>query len=487
MTRSQYLLFAAVSLFLSIQALAGTTTQDADGGIRLNGERWFPIGLYDTPGDATGFQEIAKVGFDLVRTAPDRKELDLASGAGLTAWIPAGGISEVADAAGEENLAKLVNGVKDHPALAFWELPDEALWNVQYTIREPYEGERNQVRDALNAKIQAGEDVTALKNLYRELTAANAMGDFATMEAKLAELRKALLPDAPPSNRRSLATCPDEENNLYQRLLAGYRTYRKNDPAHLVWQNHAPRNSADLLAKHADYCDLIGCDIYPYPTDSSNGHSDLTDRTLASVGAYTERFSRLAPDKSVLMVLQGFGWRQLYPENEKAGGPPAYRDSRFMAYDAVARGAKAICYWGTNYDDDQKSAWKGLAPVITELASLKKYLAQPETPLPLKIEQTSSWNSQEHTVICSVRKLGEDWLFIFVNELPSAQTVQVEFPAQFVGKRLYLLYESMFMDPVAEGYFPLSFPGYGVRIMSTRNDLEVNELKGLNRFFDEPF
>ncbi len=485
MPRSKQFLYITIGLILSIQAFAGTTTLDADGGIRLNGERWFPIGLYATPADATGFQEIAKTGFNLVRTGADKKELDQAYGAGLTAWIPVGGISEVSDPTSEAKLADLVNGLKDHPALAFWELPDEALWNVQHTIRETYGAERSQMSEALSAKIQEGGDTSALKSLYRELVSAEAIGDFAGMEAKLADLRKALLPDVPPSNRRSLATCLEEEGRLYQRLLAGYRTFRKNDPNHLVWQNHAPRNSIDLLVKHAGYCDLIGCDIYAYPADSSNGHSDLTDRSLASVGAYTERFAKLAPDKGVLMVLQGFAWKQINPGS--AAGPPEYLHSRFMAYDAIARGANAICYWGTNYDDEQKSAWKGLAPVIREVASLKKFLAEPEVHLPLRIEQTPSWDSLDHSVICSVRRLGEDWLFLFVNELSGPQMVQVEFPIQFVGKRLYFLYENLFIDPVAEGYFPLSFREHGVRILSTRNDLEAEELKSLNRFFNEPF
>lgn len=487
MTRLLQLLCTTIGLFLSVQVLAGTTTLDADGGIRLNGERWFPIGLYTTPSDATGYQEIAKVGFNLVRTGSDKKDLDLAYGAGLTAWIPVGGESAVTDPTSEARLTNLVNGLKDHPALAFWELPDEALWNIQHTIREAYGAERSQMFEALSAKLQAGGEVTALKNLYRELVSAEAIHNFAGMEANLAELRRNLLPDTPPSNRRSLATCLEEEARLYQNFLAGYRTFRKSDPNHLVWQNHAPRNSADLLAKHADYCDLIGCDIYAYPADSSNGHSDLIDRSLASVGAYTERFGRLAPDKGILMVLQGFGWKALQPGSTTAGGPPEYLQSRFMAYDAIARGANAICYWGTNYDDEQKTAWKGLVPVIRELASLQKFLAEPQVHLPLRIEQTPSWNSQEHSVICSVRRVGEDWLFIFVNELSAPQSVKLEFPAQFVGKRLYLLYENLFVDPVAEGYFPLAFPGYGVRILSTRNDLEVEELKGLNRFFKEPF
>lgn len=478
-------------VMISVTCQAGTTTLDADGGIRLDGKRWFPIGLYATPKSATEMAETAKIGFNMVRSGLSSTDLDLVHSHGLKAWIPVGGLSEVHDSTSAEKLKNTAVGLMNHPGLALWELPDEALWNVYYGRLLVHEDEVGEIRKRVLQKVEEGGDQTALKSLYRDLIAAKTIQDWARAETVIGDLWKALgEKDKPVAT--TLSQLMPEEEALYQRLLAGYRTLRSCDPGHLVWQNHAPRNSLDLLRKHADYCDLIGCDIYPYPANPSQGHSDLADHTLASVGAYTGRFRKIAPDKGVLMVLQGFGWRDLNPDPEKEKDPkieqpPKYLASRFMAYDAIVCGAKGICYWGTNYPDEARTAWKGLVPVIQELASLQDFLAAPEIPLPLVIQSTPSWGSLDKGVICSVRKVNDDWVFIFVNESDATQTIQVEFPRAFVGKKLFFLYENLFIEPVAEGYFPFAFAPYGVRILSTRQDLEVEALKGLNRQFEEPF
>jgi hypothetical protein len=486
-------LLVLFGLIASLSTQAAPTTLDPDGGLRLNGKRWFPLGMYAIPKDASGFQRISKAGFNLVRSGPTKENLDQIQQAGLQAWIPLGGHSELRDATQAAQLDALISPLKDHPALAIWELPDEALWNVNYAVQEAFWAERGQILPAIREQEAAGKDVSALKNLYRELVASEAVGDPQGMEGKLAELKKQVFPPEktfPP--RRLLTASLEEQKALYQRLLNGYQTLRRVDPNHLVWQNHAPRNSIDLLARHADYCDLIGCDIYPYPSGYTTGHSDLANRNLSSVGDYTDRFRRLAPDKGVLMVLQGFGWRNLNPVQEafnetEMGKPPRYLASRFMAYDAIVRGANGICYWGTEYPDEQDTAFRGLAPVVRELASLHDFLAEPVSPLPLAIEQTPSWSSLDRGVLCSARRLGNDWLLIFVNELDGPQTVQVEFPTVLVGKRLNFLYENLYCEPVAETYLPMSFAAYGVRILSTRQDLEVKDLRAYNRIFEDPF
>ncbi len=478
-------------VLVSWSCQAGTTTLDADGGIRLDGKRWFPIGLYETPKNATKMAEIARIGFNLVRSGLSSSDLDLVHSHGLKAWIPIGGLAEVHDSTGGQKLAAAAQGLMNHPGLALWELPDEALWNVYYSRLQVHEEEFKAIRDRVNQKISEGGDPAALKSLFRTLVAAKAIQDWARAESAIGELWKAL-GEKDKATATTLSQILPEEEALYQRLLAGYRTLQSSDPSHLVWQNHAPRNSPDLLKKHADYCDLIGCDIYPYPENPTQGHSDLSDKTLASVGAYTRRFRDIAPDKGILMVLQGFGWRDLFPlppekQDSDIGRQPKYLASRFMAYDAIVRGANGICYWGTSYPDKDETTWKGLVPVIQELASLQDFLAAPVIPLPLVIQPAPSWSSLDKSVVCSVRKVNEDWLFIFVNELNAPQTIQVEFPKAFVGKKLYFLYENLFIEPVAEGYFPLAFSSYGVRILSTRQNLEVEGLKGLNRQFEEPF
>jgi hypothetical protein len=482
---------AAVALAFGATAWGGTTTLDADGGIRFDGKRWFPLGIYELPADETGLARITDAGFNLVNSGLSASNMDRLAAKGLKAWAPIGGLAEVRDATGAKKLAEMAASLKDHPALAFWEFPDEALWNVGYLPRLAFDRERKEILELISARPAVAPDLPLLKSLYRELLAADAVRDLPKMEEKTGELWKVL--GQPGRNAATpLSSVPQREGELFNHLMSGYMNLKAADPDHLIWQNHAPRNSRDLLARHAAYCDLIGCDIYPYPDYPGQGHTDLTDRTLSSVGAYTKRFSEIAPDKGILMVPQGFSWRALsgvdeeYAATEK-GAPPTYLASRFMAYDAIARGANGLCYWGTHSSKPDDPVWKGLVPVVQELASLQDFLAEPEIPLPIRIEATSSWNSQDKPVVCSARKAGEDWFFLFVNELDAFQSVRVELPPQFDGKRLYFLYENLYVEPVADSYVPLPMPRYGVRILTTRNDLEVEDLRALNRLLEEPF
>ena len=135
-------------------------------------------------------------------------------------------------------------------------------------------------------------------------------------------------------------------------ISAGIRALREVDARHVIWLNHAPRNSLEDLRGYNRAADMVGCDIYPAPANLTVGHSDLPDMGLTSVGAYTERMRLAAPGQACAMVLQGFGWRDLQVkvnENERAvgiGRRPTWAESRFMAYDAIIHGANAILYWG---------------------------------------------------------------------------------------------------------------------------------------------
>lgn len=472
-------------------ALAATVSVDPDGGLRKDGARWFPLGIYERPSDITRYHEIKRAGFDLVRAIADRSDLDKIGSLGLLGWVPLGAESMVHNETEALLLHNKISSLRDHPTLAIWELPDEALWNVWHLRNEAYGKERAEILDLI---VNGNWDTVhreTLKGLYRNLIAAQSVADYLAVERTLAELWTTM----GKSDRKvstTLSTVPEEERRLLSALLWGYLQIRVTDSHHPIWQNHAPRNSNELLAEHACYCDLIGCDIYPYPGEMPQGHSDLAVQSLASVGAYTERFARLAPDKGILMVLQAFGWRYLHPIDEAfketiKGRCPTYIASRFMAYDSIARGANGLCYWGSEYADPEKETWKGLAPVIRELASLREWFAEPEVHLPVRVTPTDSWGSQDLPVVMTARRIGNDWLILFVNEETWPRTVHVEFPLQFGGRKLYFLYENLYVEPASDSVIPLSFAPQGVRVLSTRNDLEVEELKGLNRLFEEPF
>src|SRR5690606_26326563 len=127
-------------------------------------------------------------------------------------------------------------------------------------------------------------------------------------------------------------------------MREGYSLLRTLDPKHPVWMNHAPRNQIAQLMAFNDAADIVGCDIYPVPFSADNGHSDIGLRTIASVGAYTDRMQESAPGKPVWMVLQGFGWSDIQPERKEFMRRPEGHETRFMAYDAIVHGARGILY-----------------------------------------------------------------------------------------------------------------------------------------------
>ncbi|NLP10930.1 hypothetical protein GX408_11110, partial [bacterium] len=237
------------------------STVDKDGTLVVNGQRRFILGTYHNPGELGELLELAQNGINLVRCGADARSLDQAKTAGLFAWVNTGANLDLSENTTErkQNLLAMAAALKDHPALAVWEAPDEALWNLYYPNLE--------------------------KQLHRsDLT-----------EAQL----DSLLTDLEQNSRR-----------LADGLQKGLAVLRQADPQRPVWFNHAPRNSVAQLTRFSTLADIIGCDIYPVRL-GHNGHSDLIDKNLSCVGAYTDRMQASGPNKPVWMVLQAFSWDQL--------------------------------------------------------------------------------------------------------------------------------------------------------------------------------
>ena len=240
-------------------------------------------------------------------------------------------------------------------------------------------------------------------------------------------------------------------------VTAGIRALRKADPNHVIWLNHAPRNSLADLQLYNAAADMAGCDIYPVPPNLAVGHSDLPDKGLTSVGAYTERMRQAAPGKACAMVLQGFGWRDLKAkvnEHETAvgiGRRPTWAESRFMAYDAIVHGANAILYWGTAYmkpaEQDGAAAklrpplWYDLLRVARELRALEPALVAAPLKTPY-LQQAETYGSIDgRGIICTVRRVGDDFVLLVVNETENGLAFSLQrLPAKLNGRTLYRLY-----------------------------------------------
>jgi hypothetical protein len=252
-------------------------------------------------------------------------------------------------------------------------------------------------------------------------------------------------------------------------ITAGIETVRALDPHHVIWLNHAPRNSLDDLRRYNRAADMAGCDIYPAPANLTVGHSDLVDLGLTSVGAYTDRMRQAAPGRACAMVLQGFGWRDLREKISEAeiavgiGRRPTWTESRFMAFDAVLHGANAILYWGTAYlkpvEDDgspvtgRPRLWQDLLRVARELRALEPALvAPPLRPPRLRLDPT--YGSIDGAGLrARLRRVGEEYVLIVANETGDGLGFTVEgLPGRLNGRTLHRLYSAESHSVTSRGF-----------------------------------
>lgn len=233
-----------------------------------------------------------------------------------------------------------------------------------------------------------------------------------------------------------------------------YEKVSKIDPYHPIWINEAPRNSIENLAKYAAAADLFGVDIYPVPTGT---HSDLEDKSLSSVGKYTDRSHQTVDyRKPIWMVLQGFSWLNL--RDRKADGVyPTWEESRFMAYNALVHGAHGIVYWGTPFISDP-AFWDTIFRTTGELRDLSAVLVEPS------VQEPSLTAESPAIAILQKRYEGDDY-FLVINE--SDAPVDARFTSGITAERLYVHFEEGRNILLQKGGFSDRFKPWGVHVYST--------------------
>ncbi len=452
------LLFATCTAFC---AWTHPTSIDKDGMLKVNGERVFILGLYQQAEDDAGAAEVADAGFNLIRCGSSKEDLDRAQAHGLEAWIPLGGVAVSSDKDAEQ-LKSIVDSWKNHPALAVWEGPDEILWNVWYSRWMNAEKRWNEVEQVFKKYKETHSSPGNPDALHAQWLRYRRTGRFALAEGVEEDLRKTL--EMPPANERLSEWC-NYVDPLYEQLERGTDVIRKADPQHVLWFNHAPRNSMEDLTRFGTVADIVGCDIYPVPPDSSNGHSDLIDKTITSVGAYTRRMAKSAPGKPVWMVLQGFGWKDIGGGGSTAR--PTYSQTRFMAYDAIVYGARGILYWGTHAIERDSELWSDIKKVVSELDSLQPFLSAPDRNDGYSLAEYPSSRSDERPVVFMAKERDGRWAFIVVNEADEATQFDLCGLEKLNGKELEVLNEGESLV-VKNGRVTYGLPGRGASVLVTK-------------------
>jgi hypothetical protein len=196
-------------------------------------------------------------------------------------------------------------------------------------------------------------------------------------------------------------------------VMHAYATMRRLMPTHVFWQNQAPRNTIEDLARYCRAADVSGMDIYP--VEGAN-HSDLPNKTLSVVGDEVEKNRQTVHDrKPIWAILQGFGWSVWEKDPSLHKRAPTWPETRFMAYHAILHGATGIIYWGANYEDRDSDIWDSLRRMASELEELTPVLVSSDV-VDVNVE------SAEGAVIAMGRRLGGKLWVLAVNE----RDVQVE-------------------------------------------------------------
>lgn len=430
MTPMTKTIVAAATLLTALPGWTAEMTINADRVAVVDGTPTFILGLYENPTDDAALKAAVDAGINLVYASPTTESLDRLHKAGTHAWLNTGydiDLSEDGDTK-KERLAKSVETLAGHPALLVWEVPDEALWNVwQLAEAWRFVEERKQQGEAIAAlkdkaladKLTA--DVAEANHLYRQ-------GLYAEGE-RLADSIWTALGQPIPQPGLSLSTAPERAAKMGAGMLEGYKALRKLDAAHPIWMNHAPRNTIDDLAFFDRAADIVGCDIYPVPESPLAQHSDLANRTLSSVGAYTNRMQEAAPGKPVWMVLQGTSWADFQtghtPEALKVLRRPRKDETRFMAYDAIVHGARGILYWGTQFVEKDSKFWLEMLEVVKELDGLQHVLSAPDSNANPEITVGPTHGSVDRGIVTLSKTTPEgDW-HIVVNEFEGPLAVTV--------------------------------------------------------------
>ncbi len=434
---------------------------DRDGMTVVDGKRTFILGLYENVEDESFAQEVARAGFNLVRAKPSKESLDLAHAHGLQCWIPLSGIA-VSSAEEEARLQSLVNSFKQHPALAVWEGPDETLWNVWWRRWNQAISRWNVVEGAMKKVDKQSSDYDELKNLYNTWRRYRHSARYAQAEEVENRLRSLL--GLPPADGK-LSEWNKHLDPLFEQLRRGTRIVRKTDPHHVIWFNHAPRNSMKDLKRFGKVADVVGCDIYPVPFGPNVGHSDLAERNLACVGRYTQRMAQSAPTKPVWMVLQGFGWDDIGEGTRDTPRPrPTYDQTRFMAYDAIVNGARGILYWGTFAIEKDSQLWADIKKVISELSELQLFLTAEDATNRVRLEMHASSGSGEKGIVLLAKNVERRWAFFVVNEADHPIAFDISGLSHLNGRSLNVLDEPETLE-VKDGRITYGLPARSVSVL----------------------
>lgn len=205
--------------------------------------------------------------------------------------------------------------------------------------------------------------------------------------------------------------------------------------------------------------------------------ADCADQTLSAVGQYTRKMMRAAEGRAVWMQIQGAANENWYhpghmPETKDQGLYehhrlyPSYWQMRFMAFNAIIRGATGLEWMLIRHPIDNPS-WLDVCKVIGELRRLHDVLASPCWEESMEVHYTelgfSDWDGVETLV--KIHQ-GGAWILAANTQFDPMIATFSGLPPEWGGS-LNVAGENRRVD-ITNGSFTDRFQPYEVHVYATR-------------------
>lgn len=250
-------------------------------------------------------------------------------------------------------------------------------------------------------------------------------------------------------------------------LLASYRFIKELDPDHPVWLNHRGLGIR-WWKQYRDACDVSGLDVYPIAVPMGLG-SHIGNKEISCVGDYTQLISEaMGGRKPILMILQ-VGWSGATPPKHVRVFP-TFHQERYMAYQAIIKGANGLLFFGSHDALEGRDAELGfnwtfwnevLAPLMKEIGEgteLHQAILALPSKLPLKVKGAPD-------VEFTVREVGP-YVYILAAKREGSPAL-IRFSGKFLEGQAEVMFENRWLT-IENGLFSDRFG---------RNDVHVYKLR----------
>ena len=267
-----------------------------------------------------------------------------------------------------------------------------------------------------------------------------------------------------------------------EQVKRGQALVRQLDPHHPVLVVEWPK-AVDRLGLWKEVGDIYGTDLYPIPR--SRAYGGLPNKDITQMRDYLAAIRQERGDRPMMLVLQAWNWE---PLNYGKSGYPTVAESRFMAYQGVIHGAKALFYYGQLHCSRPNSAsalysaatdpatqqaefqkclalnrefWQGHKSFFQELAQAADIFVLRDAAPEKRASLVDS--AGKEAPVEMLTKQGTQRYILAVNASPTATSATFQIPQAMNEKEIHVRFENRSLK-VEGGRFSDSFEPYGVHV-----------------------